>query len=444
MLRSGRPVGEPLADDGVDVFLGGVPVRAQRQLRRSEEVGQHGVALLGLAVAQVGAVAVVDVPVELEQGVLDRQRQVVGHRRGAQVHRPSRAACVDEGVNGALRDADDGGLAAADRARRRAGLGGLEFLVGAEEEQLVLDDRPTQREALGVFLEGRDVGVQAAGPVVALAHQIGVAPDVVQAAVEVVRAALGHGVDVGAGVALLRDVVVAQVDLHRLDRVDGYRLLLRRQVVAFDAECIADVDAVDGDRVVAVVLAGRRDLAVLTVGLCQARVGAGVVGQAALDGSEVLQLRTTDVRARAHGTAVQAIAETAAGDGDDRDCRRSEVRVECQRLGQLQHDAFALVGLTALGNGDRVRPAGAQAACCVAAFGVGGHGVAGAGLDVDDRHLGTRHGLAVGAGHDAVDTGCGVLRQRRRDHDAGHDGHGHGDRGSGSAQPFRVVHVGVL
>jgi hypothetical protein len=62
-------------------------------------------------------------------------------------------------------------------------------------------------------------------PVVALAGQALVAPDVVQAARELVGAALGHRVDVGAGVALLRDVVVAQVDLHRLDGVDGDRLL---------------------------------------------------------------------------------------------------------------------------------------------------------------------------------------------------------------------------
>ena len=35
-------------------------------------------------------------------------------------------------------------------------------------------------------------------------------------AVEFVGTRLGDGVDVGAGVALLREVVVAQVDLHRL------------------------------------------------------------------------------------------------------------------------------------------------------------------------------------------------------------------------------------
>jgi hypothetical protein len=115
------------------------------------------------------------------------------------------------------------------------------------------------------------------------ASKVACVRSVVHAAREVVGAALGDGVDVGAGVAHLRDVVVAQVDLHALDGVDRDRLLERRQVVRLQAEGVVAGQAVDRDAVEAGVLSAGADLSALLVGLAEPRVGAGVVLQVALD-----------------------------------------------------------------------------------------------------------------------------------------------------------------
>ena len=293
-----------------------------------------------------------------------------------------------------------------------------------EEEQLVLDDRATQREALGVFIELGRVEVGVGDAVVALAHQAVVAPYVVDAALELVRAALGHGIDIGAGVALLRDVVVAQVDLHRLDGVDGDRLLGRGQVVRLQAEGVVGGDAVDGDAVVAGVLAGGGNFAAFLVGLRQAWVGAGVVLQVALDGGKGGQFARADGGACAHAAAAESSGFAAAG--DDHGLRLdAQLRVERCRLGQAQEHAFTLVDEAVLGDGDGVGPTGPQAARAVAAVGVGGYRTGRTRLHVHDGHAGAGQRLAIRAGHAPGDAGGGVLRQCRRGHDDGHrSGHG--------------------
>ena len=291
----GRPVGEPLAHHGLQRLVLVPPPRTQRQAG-AREAGDIGLGLLGAREAQVGAVAVADVPVQLQQGVLHHHFQTGRHGVGADVHVPGGLRNRNGLVDGRLGDADVG-LGAAQRPEVGAGARAVQFFVAAEEEQLVGNDGPAQREALGVFLELGRVVVAAVGAIETLAHQPVVTRNVVEAALEVVGAALGNGVDVGACVALLGDVVVAQVDLHRLDSVDGDRLLDRRQVVGLEPEGVADADAVDGDAVETGVLAGRRDFTALFVGLCQARVGAGVVLQVATDGRVGAQLLAADVGA---------------------------------------------------------------------------------------------------------------------------------------------------
>ena len=434
--EAGRPVGEPLAHHRGDGLVLRVPEAVVGQ-RGGANAGELRLALLGLVVAQAGAVVVGDGPVQLQQRVLDHQLHALGHGVAAHVHAIGLAGDGGGAVDGALVDQHVGAAVAhrpeAGRAARAAQL----FVVG-KEEQLVLQDRPAQGEALGVFLEHRRVEVDAGGVVQPPAHQALVAEDVVHAALELVGAALGHRVDVGAGVALLGDVVVADVDLGRLDGVDRDRLLQRGQVVVFQAEGVVGGDAVDGDRVVAEVLAAGRDAAALLVGLAHARVGAGVVLQVALDRRQGIELRAADAGARAHVAAAEGGVQRLAGDDHGGVAQRG---VQRQRLGQGQHHALAGVGLAALADGDGVGPAHSEAAGRIAAVAVGGGRADRPRRRVQDGDGGAGHGLAAGVGHPAADRGGGVLRHHGRRHD---DRDGGAQGMAGKAGPGVVAHRLVL
>ena len=200
-----------------------------------------------------GTLAIADVPVKLCQVVLDQQ--VTGRRI-----EPTNIDAV--GVLGnrlragqcGRRNRDLAARGTADQAKVRRGTRALQFLIREEEEQLVLKDWPTDGQTLGGLLEFWRCGVNAGEVVVSLARETVVTEDEVRAALDLVRSALGHRIDVGAGIALLSHVHVGDVDLHRLNGVDRNRLLKRREVVGFETERIADRNAVNGGDVVLGVL----------------------------------------------------------------------------------------------------------------------------------------------------------------------------------------------
>ena len=329
---------------------------------------------------------VTDVPVELEQGILDHQLRttrdvaaadvdLVGVARDGLRTGDGRGGYADI-RQGAAKGAENGHLARA-----------FELFEVGKEKQLVLDDRPAQGDALGVFLERSGGEVAAIGAVELVARQAVVAEHVVHAALEIVGARLGDRIDVGAGESLQRGIEVRYVDLHGLNGIDRNRLLQGRQVVGFKAEAVADVDAVNGDRVVAAVLAGYRDLAAILVGLRQARIESGYVLQVALDGRVGGQFAVADAGTRAHAGAVELVADGAAGDFDGGG-DHTQLAVQRQGLGQQQVDAVALVAQSALADDDRVGPAHAQTPDVVAARSVREHGVDRAGLGVADGDRG--------------------------------------------------------
>jgi len=272
------PIGVELTNEGLEHLVLGIPVRGQRQ-RVVVEVRQDDGVFFGTVVAEAGALEVGDVPVELDQNVLDFRAQA-GDVQGAGIEAPDVAGDADQIIDVSDRDVADGiGGVAADRAKIGTGRLALEVFVVDQEEQLVLDKRAAERGAIGglIFEAGERLIVATIAD-----HRV-VAIDENRAAFELVGAGLGHRVDVGAGVAGLGYVVVGDVDLNFFDRVDRDRLLGRRQVVGLEAEGIVGGGSVDGDRVEPDVLANRGNFAALLVGLRDARIQAGVILQVALD-----------------------------------------------------------------------------------------------------------------------------------------------------------------
>ena len=369
--------------------------------------------LVGTLVADVGAVVVADVPVEL-QHLLARHEvaaalgQVAGADAVLALHDVLHRGDLGRG------DGDGRAVVRADRAVVRCAARRVGFFRQRVQEQLVFDQRAAGPHALGGFLERDRIRVLVGGRVVALAGQAVVAVHVVHAALPRVGTGLGDGVDVAAGVALLRHVVVGDVHLHRLDRFDRDRLARGRAARGFQAERVVDRHAVDGHRVVARVLAGDRQFAALLVGLRDARVGAGIVLQVAVDRALDLQLRVADRGAGTHVGAVEDVRTGAvAGDGHGLH-RCADGRVHGGGFRQLQVDAFAFFGNAVLGNRDRVRTAGTQAARDVAAFGVGRDVADRTGFGVDDLHRRPGRGTTVRARDTTGDSRRRVLRQSRR------------------------------
>ena len=361
---------------------------------------------------------VVDRPVELEQRVLDRNLRAAGNAEIANVHAIAALGDGCSRTHEARRDGDIG-FGVADRAVVRRVARAHELFVAGEEEQLVGDDRATEGEALGLFLELGRIEVAVGGHVVALASQAVIAVNVINAALELVGAALGHRVDVGAGIAFLGHVVVADIDLNRLDRVDRDRLFERGQAVGFEAEGVAGGHAVDRDRVVSRVLAQRRDLAALFVGLRNARVDSGVILQVALDRGQRVELGAADIGARTHVGPVEGAVGRLTGDDHG---GGAELGVEAQCLGERQHDAFTLLRLAVLAEGDGVGPADAQTAGGVAAVRIGDSIADRLGFGVQYRHRHASQRFAVTSNDPPADCGRGVLCQRGCSHDDGHCG----------------------
>ena len=133
-----------------------------------------------------------------------------------------------------------------------------------------------------------------------MADEFVVTGNVIHTALEVIGTRLRDGIDIRAGVTFLRYVVVGNVDLYRLNRIDRNGLLGSRCIVGFKAKRVVGGDAVNGERVVTRVLTSGRDLAALFVGLRNTRVEARVILEIALDGRECIKLSTTDAGSSAH------------------------------------------------------------------------------------------------------------------------------------------------
>ena len=363
-----RPVAVQLCDRAFELTDVVVPVARERERARTE-VRQDRQNLLGFVQAQARTVRLVDVPVELHEDVFDLGVEARGRVECARVELPH--VLGDRGHFGDLRLRDAGHDVRSARARRAEARGlrvTLELLVAREEEQLVFDDRATQGRTDGVLvLEARELVASAlSDPVVA-------ARDVVSRALKLVRTRLGDGVDARARVTRASNVEVSKGDVDRLDRVDADRLTLRRQVVRLETEAVVGRHTVDADIVEAGVLTARRDFATLLVGLRDARIGADVVLDVAVDRRQAFDLFARDARARARAGRVEHRVSDAVGrDHDFGKTIRLHVDDDTARVTELQElivERGALVTGTA--HRDRVRTADANAAEVETTIGIG-------------------------------------------------------------------------
>ncbi len=208
------PVREQLQRGGLHQDRAVVPVRRRRNaVLRGAVVRGDDLVALGALPGERRAVLVRDVPVELGEDLLVLLGQRVG--AGTDVEAVDRLRDVHDLVVLGLRDARnrDREVRAGRAEFLRRDL--VELLVAAEEEQLVLDDRPAEGAAVGLLLEGEgQVAVLAA-----VADQAVVTLVVERRAAELVGAGLGHDVDGRAAERRVLDRERRGQDRDRLDRV---------------------------------------------------------------------------------------------------------------------------------------------------------------------------------------------------------------------------------
>ena len=343
------------------------------------------------------------------------------------------AAATTPSMN-VLRDARDfqrrGGF---DRARDRTDAVLLLLFERTEEEQLVLDDRAAEGDARGAVLV---VAFPALTGGVVADHARGVLVDEVRRAVEVVGARLGDGVDRRAHAAARGHVVVGGGDVVFLDRVLRDRRALGRQAVVVQAEGVARVDGVDGDAVVAEVLAVGRERAAVAVGDHDAGIGAHDVLDRAVGGRHAVHVFARERRGDA---LVVRLDDRRARHRDGGQFLRGDRHVDLRHLVQGQVDV--LLRLRAgfgLVDRDRVRAADAQAARCVTTVGVGDRLADRARFGVHDRHFGARDGLAGGIDHATADTGGRALCE----HGRGSEGRDQRNRQLRQPDAISISHLG--
>ncbi len=418
------PIAEQLHEVALRVAIVVVPVAVRRD--RGAAAGRNGLRFLGFAEAEHGAVLVVDVPVDFGQVTLVgevRERAVAGIE--AEGLRLAQHRVEERGV-------EAGHRRAARAVRRRGGRADADafaLFVAQEEEQRVLDDRTADGEARRPFTLPAVVRLlDAAAGQGDLAHEIvvGGAVGVIDRAVEIVGTALRHRVDVGADAAARGHVEVRGGELVRIDDVRGNRRTDAEQAVRGEAERVAGVDLVDGDAVVAEILAVRRDRAGVAVGDRDARIHARDRLERTVGVHRGFELRVRDVRRQALVVRIEH--------GHLRRIRRHrdalELRGSLSGFGEVDRRGFAEVEENVVGidffdaralSFDVVRTADAQTLRLIAAARIGSGVRRRAGGHVHDLDLGACHGRALrvdhaaGQGRGRVLCVCGN-RQGRRNH----------------------------
>ncbi len=283
------------------------------------------------------AVIVADVPVELDQDLL------VGVISAAR----DRARIIAIEFHGDVADLIDFGLsdvhfvdsAGADRAAVKQ-VHAVKFLVGREEEQLVLDDRTTDAEAVAGFvvLTRRDVvafeAVGAQAVICVVAEEV---------AVEFIRTGFRDRVDVTGGEATILHIEGSQFDRNLLNGIIRKWDALGWVTIRIQAEIVIHANAVNGQRVEAGVLTATLDCVDITTGFVNidAWVEAQDIRDVAVDGRGPLQ------RLQAEGRRRTSSSRCEIGDGsrnNDRFLTRftiiGEREVDLGRIAEVQAHIF--------------------------------------------------------------------------------------------------------
>ena len=410
------PVGVERAGVGQQLGTALIEVVGELELVRIA-VRAHDVVAV-IVVERAGcAVLVADVPIEFHQHLLVEVRVAGGRAAGLVLVELARSR----------RDAVDDLLVEARRGC--VDVGAFELFVGRVEEQLVLDDRATDADAVADLVEIAEIEL---GRVRLVAAQSVIRVVDEGRAAELVGARLGHGVDVARREAAIDDVERRDLHADLLDRVEREGLALGRVAIGVQAEAVIDRHAVQRGGVEARVLADALDGVDAAAALVHedARVEAQHVGDVAVDGRCVLQGFQTEGRARPDGEVGD---DHALADHDDlvRDLG-GQAKGERGRIAQRQHhilDALALIAGS--GDGDVIGTGDGQAAHGEIAGGIGGDDAGETRLVVDEAHGRIRDRRAGLCQHDTVDGRRRNLGERSRGQHGGGQGRGAEQQGCG-------------
>ena len=337
------PVGEQLSLVGLQVrddLIGRGQQTDRDVVAAGRRIVQAQVAAFGLLVGDDGAMAIVDVPVQLGEVLL-----VIGFQRArtpvqriiAIDGRGDLTNLIDLSLGDALGLV---GQASALRAGQN-GRGALELFVVQQEEQAVLDDRTAERGAPGLFFELADnrAVLTLAGDEVfvaeGLAAQVLVGLLVEEFTVEVVAAGLGDRVDHAAGEGAVLNAVRRHIDADRLDDRTRDRRTQRGVAVLVQTEIVVLAHAVDQDGVETRVLAADRQGVVVGRIDRGERGGANNVLDVATDRRKRLDVRQVQVAARRGAQTARADARNhdishlggavrSAGDNQLNRCRSTD------------------------------------------------------------------------------------------------------------------------
>ena len=215
------------------------------------------------------------------------------------------------------------------REKAGVGLSVILILCTGEEEELILDDRTAEGEAVGLLILIIELGhidvadLGTGHPLTTLVGVSGSGKDV--------GSGLGDGVDGGSGEVGETDIEGGDIDRHLLDSVEGDRLCRTTgHHVARETEVVTEGTTIDGDVIHTTVTTGEG----AAIGL---RCESGEVAEASGDGRELLQLLRRD---RGEGTGALAIEDWVLALGSHGDT--------LEQLGVLTHTYVEDEGLTEL------------------------------------------------------------------------------------------------
>ena len=257
-----------------------------------------------------------------------------------------------------------------------------------EEEQLVLDDRAAQGEAVRGLAFRRALEVHAVHPVTV--HVLVLVIDIGRS-LERVRTGLGDGVDTAADEVGLTDVIRGHDHLHFLDRVDGDGVAAARKGRR-QTEVVVHVRAVHGE------VGGTSRAAGEVHPVTAVGRQLGHVGEAPADGRHLDHLAGGDV-GRCAGLLHRR--ELGGGSGDDHGFGEElrglrQLRVQVVGFGQLEGDIRVIdLLVTQAGDLDPVGAAGTHTLDGVEAITVRHRTVGGPGRLVDGHDGGADDRLPV-------------------------------------------------
>lgn len=415
-LKRVAPAVEGLERPSAEVLAVSIPVIAERDFVVAVVVDENGAMTARLAVARAEPVVRGQMPIEPSEIFVILFLLISGTRERAGLVSITSSHAHEPRQRRRIRIEAGGGR----------GLGAQRVFVADEKEKSVAHKRPAERDAAGLI----DERIALARERMARAEVL-VAVCVVERAMRSVGAAFGDGVDRGSGEAAAARVVGRDFHGDGLEGFEGKRISLRGLAVGFEAEDVVQSHAIDLRGVVAAVLSGGGQLAVLGVDQRDMGIGTRILVQRPVDRRSIVELVALEGGACARRSALPARSDDHRSElhgifafngrprcglrvvGKTRRQRERGQRVFAERELERRHAARLM---PRRGNHQQARPTDGQPTEGEAAMGVGQRPLRDASRLMAQQHLGAGQRTPLRATHFARERGGRfVLRMRGRD-----------------------------